>query len=698
MRSSPLHAVAFFTLLFGLVAVVHAQPRYTTQGKHVVDRETGEPVLLQGFGLGGWLLPEGYMWGLRTLDRPRQFEAAIEDLIGEEDAATFWRLYHENFVTEGDFRAMKAMGANSVRIALLASKLQPRQGQPDQPPFVYSDEGFRFLDSVVVWSTRHALGVIWDMHGAPGAQNAENISDSDGEARLWTEKATYWPRLIHLWHTIAERYAGNPAIIGYDLLNEPLLRRYEGIDPALLRELYVVLTDTLRAVDPYGLIFVEGDDWAQNFEMLEPLDWDPHLVLAFHSYPPTSTQEGLQRWDDLREQYDVPLWHGETGEQLPPYDLNRRATTFLNGAGVGWNWWTHKKLSRASQPWLCPPTEGFQQILDYWQGNGPRPSREDAKAWLFDQARKLHTDYCEFLPEMVRSLVPFDPEAYLALRDTTAPEIFQQPQDATVEVGGVAVLRVRARGFPLRYQWTRNGVPLDGADGPAITVTPHRPDDGAVYAVRVFNEKGAATSTEATLTVQPFAGPVAPKAAAAPEIDGHVDAAWAEAERLPITRTVDGLPAEADDLAAAFRVLWDDENLYLLVEVADEVCINTDPREHHNDGVEVYVDVDNSKSMAYADDTYQLRAIWRRPGVIVNQGTPGDGIRIAQSDTADGYVMEWALPWAALGGTPGGFVGLDVHVNDNDRDRRESKLAWAAEKDDAYLSPTVFGTIQLGQP
>ncbi len=159
---------------------------YTTHGRDIIDRATGEPVHLIGFGLGGWLLPEGYMWGIRTLDRPWQFEDAIEDLIGPDDAAEFWRRYHDNYVTEDDFRAMAAMGANSVRPALLASKLMPRD-QPSSPPFTFSDEGFRFLDSVVTWGTRHGLGIIWDMHGAPGAQNAENIADSDGEARLWTE-------------------------------------------------------------------------------------------------------------------------------------------------------------------------------------------------------------------------------------------------------------------------------------------------------------------------------------------------------------------------------------------------------------------------------------------------------------------------------------------------------------------------------
>lgn len=405
-------------VLLALPACSAEQPirRYTTRGSEIVDLRSGEPVLLQGFGIGGWLLPEGYMWGIRELDRPRQFEAAIVDLVGEQDAEEFWRLYHDHFFTEEDVRAMKAFGADSLRIALLASLLQPREGQPGAPPYLYSERGFELLDRVVAWAEKHDVGVIWDMHGAPGAQNAENISDSDGEARLWTEKEIYWPRLIELWRRIAERYAASPAIIGYDLLNEPLLRRYDGIDVELLRQLYVRLTETIREIDRHGLIFIEGDDWAQEYSMLEPLDWDDHLVVAFHSYPPTSDAVGLERWDALRRKYGVPLWHGETGEQGPPYDLNRGTTEFLNGAGVGWSWWTHKKLERRTQPWVCPRTDGFRRILDYWKGEDERPSREQAREWLFEQARRTRTDSCDFDPEMVRSLVPFDPAGYQASR------------------------------------------------------------------------------------------------------------------------------------------------------------------------------------------------------------------------------------------------------------------------------------------
>ncbi|MHC5120931.1 MAG: hypothetical protein ACYSO7_05390, partial [Planctomycetota bacterium] len=70
---------------------VDAVPYYMTRGKDIIDTQTGEAVVLKGFGIGGWLLPEGYMWGIRKLDRPRHFEVAIEELIGKEDAQKFWK-------------------------------------------------------------------------------------------------------------------------------------------------------------------------------------------------------------------------------------------------------------------------------------------------------------------------------------------------------------------------------------------------------------------------------------------------------------------------------------------------------------------------------------------------------------------------------------------------------------------------------
>lgn len=669
------------TLLTGGTGCRQGFQGYTTSGSRIVDRATGEPVHLVGFGLGAWLLPEGYMWGIRTLNRPRHFEDAIEDLIGPDDAAEFWRRYHDNYVTEDDFRAMAAMGVNSVRPALLASRLMPRD-QPDGEPYVYSKEGFRFLDSVVTWGAKYQIGIIWDMHGAPGAQNAENISDSDGEARLWTEPDIYWPRINALWRRIAERYAGNPYIIGYDLLNEPLLRRYEGIDEADLRDLYVELTETIREVDPNGIIFVEGDDWAQNFSMLEPIDWDPHIALAFHSYPPTSSARGLARWDSLRARYNVPLWHGETGEVGAPYDRNRESTTFLRSANVGWSWWTHKKLASQTQPWYCPRTDGFLRILDYWQGRADRPTADEARAWLFDQAEKVNTRYCDYLPDMVASLDGLDPQAWLAVRGREAPAIYLEPSDVEVEVGSVAILEARATGYPVEYTWLRDGQIVEDAHGPRIAIVPESVEEAGTWQVVASNEFGADTSRTVQVAVRPFAGPVVPRAAEF--------GAFSPLQRLV---TGEAMP-DADDLSARLALRWDDEGLHGRVDVTDAILRNRDGRPYHNDGVEIYVDPDNSKDLDYGTNDVQIRIIRDGP-VSADRGTLPDGFDANQREVAGGYVMEFTIPVDSSIGA-GSFIGFDLHVVDNDNDRREHKIGWASRDDGASRSPAAFGTVRLG--
>jgi aryl-phospho-beta-D-glucosidase BglC (GH1 family) len=78
-----------------------------------------KPVLLRGFGLGGWFLPEGYMWKLYTkCDRPRRMEAMIERLCGEEYAGNFWESYLDYYITEEDIELIAREGFNCVRLPL----------------------------------------------------------------------------------------------------------------------------------------------------------------------------------------------------------------------------------------------------------------------------------------------------------------------------------------------------------------------------------------------------------------------------------------------------------------------------------------------------------------------------------------------------------------------------------------------------
>jgi len=393
--------VLVLALLFSLFPFANTDAYYTTKGQNIVDRVTRDSVVLKGWGIGGWLLPEGYMWG-SNLDCPRKIEPAVIALIGDTNAIEFWRLYHWNWLTEGDVHKMSCFGANSLRIPINSNVLQPRSGQPSKPPYNYDPAGWLILDSLVRWCDRYHIGIIWDMHGAPGSQNGENISDGTGEqggALLWADTTTYWPRCTDLWFKIADRYKNEKCIIGYDLLNEPL---YGG---SLLRKLYIRLTDTIRTVDTAGIIFAEGDHYATDFSVLTPMNWDKHLSVAFHSYPPTG---GAGNYGSLRTTYNIPLWQGETGEQSP---ANSSALAACNQANVGWSWWTHKKFNYSTQPWSCPKTNGFQTILNYWNNGGTKPNADSAKRWLFDQAQRTNSSYCNFQSTMVSSLVPFNPNA-----------------------------------------------------------------------------------------------------------------------------------------------------------------------------------------------------------------------------------------------------------------------------------------------
>src|ERR1044072_927831 len=91
-------------LLSLLPSLAGGQTRFvTTRGKEIVS-PNGKPLLLKGINLGNWLLPEGYMFKFKTTNSPRLIETAINQLVGEEEARKFWKVYRDNYITREDIR------------------------------------------------------------------------------------------------------------------------------------------------------------------------------------------------------------------------------------------------------------------------------------------------------------------------------------------------------------------------------------------------------------------------------------------------------------------------------------------------------------------------------------------------------------------------------------------------------------------
>src|SRR6266852_3338819 len=244
---------------------INAQSRFiTTRGKVIVSPD-GKPLLLKGINLGNWLLPEGYMFKFKTTNSPRLIQAAISELVGEDEARQFWKTYRDNYITREDISFIKQSGFNSVRVPFsyrlfVSDGTIPRLEGP----------GYELLDRVVDWCRREGLYVILDMHAAPGGQTGDNIDDSFGYPFLF-ESTESQALTVNIWRKIAARYKQEPTVVGYDLLNEPIATYFDAaaLNPKL-EPLYRKIVAGIREVDKNHVVVLGGAQWDGNFKIFGP--------------------------------------------------------------------------------------------------------------------------------------------------------------------------------------------------------------------------------------------------------------------------------------------------------------------------------------------------------------------------------------------------------------------------------------------
>ena len=182
-------------------------------GKRFIEPD-GRILHIKGISFGNWLMPEGYMFKFETAKAPNQIYAAFDRLLGPQKASAFWKQFRDTYIGRNDIQFIKSAGFNTVRIPLHWNLFMTPDG-------TIGGEGWALLDRVLGWVKEAGLYAIVDLHAAPGGQTGINHDDGPGYPLMF-----YVPRdrdlTVKLWRAIAERYRGNPAILGYDLLNEPI--------------------------------------------------------------------------------------------------------------------------------------------------------------------------------------------------------------------------------------------------------------------------------------------------------------------------------------------------------------------------------------------------------------------------------------------------------------------------------------------
>ncbi len=383
-----MRSLFFFFLLVCLVPPGYSQGFLKADGKIIVDGK-GQKYILRGMGLGGWMLQEGYMFRVSNLDRQYIIKGKIEELVGTEKTNLFYQQWLANHTTKADIDSMAAWGFKSIRLPMLYNLFTlPVDQEPVAGGNTWLEKGFAVTDSLLKWCSLNKMYLILDLHATPGGQgNDLPISDRDpAKPSLWESEANQ-QKMVALWHELARRYANEPWIGGYDIINEPNWgfddpKDIRGTKEQLnepLKKLMVRITTAIREVDKHHIIIIEGNGFGNNYNGLLPT-WDNNMVLSFHKYGNFNQPSAIAHFIELREKYHVPLWMGESGENSNTWFTE--AIHLVETNDIGWSWWPGKKMG-INNPLEVKEPEGYHLLTDYWMGKGSKPS--EAEAWTILQ-------------------------------------------------------------------------------------------------------------------------------------------------------------------------------------------------------------------------------------------------------------------------------------------------------------------------
>lgn len=298
-------------------------------------------------------------------------------------------------VSDADYDRLASIGFNVVRLGMSWKAVEPQRGAYDDR---FLDRMANVLDGLRerrifavldmhqdVWSEQigsngapswadpqchvppripwASLTGLWFMqYFSPDSQAAfSNFwNDGYGEADLHCT-GTIQTDFVAMWAHVADRLGSHPAVIGYDLLNEP----WPGLPPGAFEQVqlfpfYERVAGALRAEDPDGIIFFEPPIWKSamvpSLALAPP---DPNSAFAPHLYTETMFSGGQVSTgavtdeavlvSDVEEarRLGVPLWIGEWGafENDASESYQRQVYDLFDRHRVGSAYWMYTQGS-----------------------------------------------------------------------------------------------------------------------------------------------------------------------------------------------------------------------------------------------------------------------------------------------------------------------------------------------------------------
>jgi endoglycosylceramidase len=297
-------------------------------------------------------------------------------------------------LTKDDFAGINALGMDEVRLIVHWSKLEPQRG-------VFDDAYIDRIRQAVDWARDEGIYVVLDMHqdawgkyiaspeserclpgfahqqGWDGAPAWATLTDglptcrfqlrevAPAVAQAWqsfyADRNGIETELVKTWAHLARAFAAEPAVAGYDLLNEPN-PGYGPLaeDATTLGVFYTRAIAAIRAAESsarggfHHIVFFEpGALWSALAVDATPppaLVDDPNAVFAPHLYGESltadgvSVEQGFQLADAVARLYGTTVWSGEWGWFGDPADDAPKIARYAKQedahlwGGAWWDW------------------------------------------------------------------------------------------------------------------------------------------------------------------------------------------------------------------------------------------------------------------------------------------------------------------------------------------------------------------------
>lgn len=285
--------------------------------------------------------------------------------------------HFKTFITRSDIEQIAAWGFDHIRLPVDYPVLES-----DDAPGQYREDGFQYIDACLEWCRAAGLGLVFDLHHAPGYTFNNTLQPETMHLNVLFDQEAAQKRFIALWEAIVRRYhhAGLPII--FELLNEVVLPE-SGPWNALAHKTVAAL----RQISPDCKIMIGGNHYnaASELKNIARLD-DPNVLYTFHFYEPLLFTHQKAAWTQVTREYDQAL-------EYPGFFTGW--SEFLSRAPHhhdGYAWLVDRPIDRSLL------REFFEPVLEFIQESGQIPYC--GEYGVIDHApaqsrRNWHADLCD---------------------------------------------------------------------------------------------------------------------------------------------------------------------------------------------------------------------------------------------------------------------------------------------------------------